>query len=750
MSESLIWKARQAFQEGRYQDAIQLFEDFCQANPDPKSPEYIQAQVGLVKAYQQSNQLDKAAQLSQTLTQVSDQQIQNWAQKKLEHLNYLGATQPSMGLQQALPPVQSQPARVSESAVSPQNQVSTLIPSDQAVAAQSIPSPEGLTSNQSSTSQSSDSSIASSMATTVDQPSGSRKPTWVKVPITQQAGPLKVAIIGTTGVIIGLVIWILMLPHSRLSLFQQFLVVLSVVLNVGSIAFFLAPRLQDFIQAKLYNTRWITTSILEKTSPAAVKSLYSICTKFNLKIPQLGLINTPIPVAFAYGSIPDQSRLVVSQGLLNSLDDTEIAAVYAQQMGKVVTYETAVLTVISLIGQLSYLAYGFTSGLNEGRGKNRQKDIVLGNLAPPFYALFLASTFPLFPISRLGEFYADHLATEATGDPNALARSLIKIAYGMAQETRKLPRPSLILEGTRLFGLVDPKTATIGATAYQAQTQPDQVRQIFLWDLVNPWAKGMQLNSSHPLMGQRMQALGQYAQRLRMVAEFEMNRIQAESRSLNHNLLFGQFRRDTIFYTIEISGLIVGWVIGLGLFFVQGRRDPHILTSTALMGLGLGLMVKAFVMFPKPKDPVESTVVALIANPYASPRSDQLVTLKGSLSGRGRIGFQLGSELRLEDDTGMIPVRFSSRLGPIGNLLTGMKPIRALSGRSEVVATGWLRRGIAPWFDLIRIGPVTGKPVNSYPRMWLLVFGSSTILVGGLLLRYYPFLISLVPGWLPF
>ncbi len=731
-----LQSATQAFKEGRYLDAIGLLEQYLAQAPSPGSPDYSRAQVTLVKAYQQANELNKALNVTRQLLDSTDPHTQDWARKKVDHLTYLGATLHSPPAVESLPveassPVDS-PAKAVEliSEASIQLKEPSPIESSIEVPMPSVsePPPQPLEPPHTSAQPA--------------QPDSTKARPWTKVPFSQPR-QLRWAMIGTVVVVIGLAAWILLLPYSRLRLFQRLLVVLSLLINGGCAGFFLAPYLQDMIHTRFYRTRWISFKDLENLHPTAARTLASICDRYTLKLPRLGLIQSPIPVAAIYGSMTDHARLVVSKGLFDYLSTEEIATICAQQMGRVISYEVPVLTVMSLPGQLSYLLYGFTSQWGEGRGKSKQKDIILGNIAPLFYFLFQVFTFPLFIISRLGILKSDHFATEATGDPNSLSLALLSMAHGVTQETQHLARPSLVLDGVRLFSPFDPKNITVSETAFRAQAQPEHLRQILLWDLYNPWAKGMQFNSSHPLPGQRLYSLSQYAIRLRIPALFELQRIPGEGKSLNKKKLVGQFQRETLFYVAEVIGLVVGWIGGMIAYFTLRRSGLYVIMSGALIGFGIGLIAKSILMFPKAQDPVDSDVMTLMADPYASPRSQQLVVLKGALFGRGRVGFQLGSELKLQDETGIIPVRYTSRFGPVGNFLTGLKAIRQLVG-SEVAATGWLRRGMSPWLDILRIQTGAAAPVNSYPRSWFVLLGLGVMGSGILIGLFYP---ALNNGW---
>ena len=120
-----------------------------------------------------------------------------------------------------------------------------------------------------------------------------------------------------------------------------------------------------------------------------------------------------------------------------------------------------------------------------------------------------------------------------------------------------------------------------------------------------------------------------------------------------------------------------------------------------------------------------------MCDPYGSPVRGKPVQLKGQLIGRGEAGYVFGSDLKLQDRTGMIFVRYASRFGALGNFLFGVTQVTNLIGTS-VGTTGWFRRGVTPWFDLIQLSN-GAKTVESYHRFGVLFMGLIIILLGVLL-----------------
>ncbi|MFM7369880.1 MAG: peptidase M48, partial [Sphaerospermopsis kisseleviana] len=118
-----------------------------------------------------------------------------------------------------------------------------------------------------------------------------------------------------------------------------------------------------------------------------------------------------------------------------------------------------------------------------------------------------------------------------------------------------------------------------------------------------------------------------------------------------------------------------------------------------------------------------------------SPLRGKPAMLQGELIGRGDAGYQFGSDLKLQDSSGMLYLRYASRFGPIGNFLFGMKRVQSLIGE-PVRTAGWFRRGVMPWMDLIKLESENGTVVNSYHRFWSFVLGGGSIILGIVLMVF--------------
>jgi hypothetical protein len=82
----------EALNHGQEQEAVQIFETFCQ-NAVPNSREHLQAQMHLVKTYQNLGQNERAIALCQELLVCPNAQVQIWAQQTMKGLGVEGTVE---------------------------------------------------------------------------------------------------------------------------------------------------------------------------------------------------------------------------------------------------------------------------------------------------------------------------------------------------------------------------------------------------------------------------------------------------------------------------------------------------------------------------------------------------------------------------------------------------------------------------------------------------------------------------------
>lgn len=177
----------------------------------------------------------------------------------------------------------------------------------------------------------------------------------------------------------------------------------------------------------------------EQRFPQVRDMVQDITTKDNLPMPSLYFVDTPIPNAFATGRNPSHAVVAVTAGIMEILDNDELYAVLAHEIGHVKNYDMLVSTIAaSLGGAISYLAQmAFFFGGNDEDSPNPIAMLAMMIVAP------LAATLIQLAVSRTREFGADAHSKHITGgDGRALASALQKLESIKPQLADYQPSPA--------------------------------------------------------------------------------------------------------------------------------------------------------------------------------------------------------------------------------------------------------------------------------------------------------------------
>jgi Zn-dependent protease with chaperone function len=541
----------------------------------------------------------------------------------------------------------------------------------------------------------------------------------------------------------------------------------------------ISPWIMDLVQRWLYGAMPMQ---LDYLPPKVAHFIQGVCTKHNIKVPRLMLIQDGTPQAYCYGSYANNSRLVVTQGILNYLNEDEVAAVYAHELGHIVHRDFIVMTVASTLLNVLWHIY---VACKELRGKNNSRPLF--PVALVAYVFWWVSQYAILYLSRTREYYADEFAAEETGNPDALSMALVKIAYGITQQAPTVASTKF-LGATRAMGVADFKAATGIGTAYSAiaknqappqapyaqpgypqqgypqQSYPQQgaqtaaapagfgpqigygvpramnvdltlpvlrqIERVFLFDLFNPWATVLEIGSTHPLTGKRIRALCEQATKRNGNALFSFDRTDAQGYELDTARLYGGFFFELLIYCAPYIGAflcasvsIVGVALGHQALTVAGL-------ASIVFGIGLGMMVRGLVQFPSLTSATPSTVLELMSDPYASPLRGRPVVLQGKVIGRADAGNRMGEDMTMEDNAGgLIMLNYESVFGFFGNWYFAAKRLATLVEQG-ISARGWFRRGTSQLIDLADAKTESGYEVSSYTRFWGMATAVLVTMVG--------------------
>jgi heat shock protein HtpX len=207
----------------------------------------------------------------------------------------------------------------------------------------------------------------------------------------------------------------------------------SISLGVILVAAFYAT-IQYFVASKLAIMTTGAEEIQKRDNPRLFRIVENLSITLGIEMPKVYIIDDPAPNAFATGRDPKHAVVAATTGILEIMNDRELEAVMAHELGHVRNYDIRVSMItfglVSAIGILSDIAirmmfFGDSRRDNDVNPVIMVVGIVLIILAPITAAIIQMA------ISRQREYLADATGALTTRDPEALADALEKLEqYG--------------------------------------------------------------------------------------------------------------------------------------------------------------------------------------------------------------------------------------------------------------------------------------------------------------------------------
>ncbi len=165
-------------------------------------------------------------------------------------------------------------------------------------------------------------------------------------------------------------------------------------------------------------------------APGLFRLVATLAERGGLPMPRLAVVDAAAPNAFATGRDPHHAVVAVTTGLLEVLDEDELAAVLAHELGHVRNRDTLIASVAAtLAGAVTAVAEWLQWGIFFGAHGDDDEPAPLHWLGALLMLVLapLAAVLIQLAVSREREFHADATGAELVADPLALARALDKI-----------------------------------------------------------------------------------------------------------------------------------------------------------------------------------------------------------------------------------------------------------------------------------------------------------------------------------
>ncbi|MFX0185218.1 MAG: M48 family metalloprotease, partial [Candidatus Hodarchaeota archaeon] len=261
---------------------------------------------------------------------------------------------------------------------------------------------------------------------------------------------------------------------------EYLIIVLPVIfaLIIVGIQYLISPWIMDITLSWVYD---VTKYQVEELPAPLSNFLIQQMQLHNFSLKWVAIIHDNNPNAFTYGHTKKRARLAITEGILNYLEEDEQIAVLAHECGHIVHRDFIWMTVAAAIPLICYSFYQGLWTFARVSARGRDDDAAKVGAAALVVAIgawiaYYLSHFLVLFLSRVREYYADRFSGEVTGNPGALSRALVTIAYGMVRaeaetaqkmsdesatptERRQASKQNAFVVGMRSLGIFDSRGA---------------------------------------------------------------------------------------------------------------------------------------------------------------------------------------------------------------------------------------------------------------------------------------------------
>lgn len=507
-----------------------------------------------------------------------------------------------------------------------------------------------------------------------------------------------------------------------------------------------SPWLIDFALTFWYRQRPLSLRQLQTHSPSALRLLRQVCRQRGCQLPELRVIADPAPLCFSYGWLPRNTRIVISQGLLDESSDESLATLYSYELARIVNDSLSVLSAVGLPLLLLHTGYRWLAqradALTQPFGRG-----MLGGTANLLYGLFWLLRQTVLWLSRLCCRWGDSTVVALTQHPDQVIEAVLHTTAAIAAHLQHHGTLHPLHTSLEVLMPVSSRQA-ISPGPLLAASQRDRaaiLNNLIALDGLNPYRQWLRVNASHQSLGERLLWFNQQAI-LRGQSGIALEP-DASLSDIKVSLPLLLLQKG------PLAGLIAGGSLAMALWFLGGvvsqinlerlswlYQDPSILAGGMWLGLGIGLLLRVNTLFPeipnklagaKSADSVSAdTVTTLLQNPSAIPVQGQPVGLCGKLLGLTGTGNWGCQDLYLEDSSSLVKLVNPSPLGSLQRLFRSSAHPCSWVGRM-VTVTGWSRYGGGMlWIDIHQIQLDRQRSFSTHGPIWATLISLTCSLIG--------------------
>lgn len=214
---------------------------------------------------------------------------------------------------------------------------------------------------------------------------------------------------------------------------------------VGALIFLVIAAVMNaisyFFSSKIVLFSYRAKVVTEAESPRLYRIVRQISSTAGLPMPQVAVVPSQTPNAFATGRNPKHATVAATEGILKLLNDDELTGVLAHEMAHVKDRDILVMSVAAtLAGAISFAARSFFWGSLFGGGNRDNGGFII--------ALIIAITAPIaamliqLAVSRSREYKADYEGAAMIGRPMTLANALRKLDAGNKARPMTMGNPA--------------------------------------------------------------------------------------------------------------------------------------------------------------------------------------------------------------------------------------------------------------------------------------------------------------------